>query len=244
MRAPEPRSQRARQDAAIEHIVDLIQSRIAPAGDDPIKNERAPVTARGEVIAYGNAFTPRFLVQLKVNFLRQMFQLNKDKSPWGIERENEQALNSVMKNFQALQRSLDKLPNGLPYLICSNEMPGLMSLKFRATMAQQHPKALARFQDFTVQLKAMKDRCGELLHDPPGERSNTNYRNKQIAACAADILDYHGIQPTRGNDAKPSLFEQIASSLSEAVTGRQGVDLTYACRRVLEEWETEDYFAQ
>ena len=116
-----------------------------------------------------------------------------------------------------------------------------MSLKFRAAMAQEHPEAMARFQDFTVRLKAMKNRCGELLRKPPGERSNTNYRNRQIAFCAADLLDQHGIRPTRGNDAKPSVFEQIASSLSEAVTGMQGVDLAYACRRVLEEWETENY---
>jgi hypothetical protein len=146
-----------------------------------------------------------------------------------------------VEDIQALERSLDKLPDRLRYLVGSNEMPGLMSLKFRATMAREHPEGVARFQDFTVTLKAMKDRCGELLRKPPGERSNTNYRNKLIAGQAADLLDQHGIRPTRGNDAKPSVFEQIASSLSEAVTGMQGVDLAYACRRVLEEWETQNY---
>jgi hypothetical protein len=233
MRAPEPSSsQQAREAAAIEQIVDLIRSRIAPAGNNRIK---------GEVIIGGEVIATRIWVEYTVIYLRLMFQHNKDKSPWGIARENEKALNEIVEKNQALQRSLDKLPNLLRYLVSSNEMPGLMSLKFRATMAQEYPKALTRFQDFTVRLKAMEDRCGELLRERPGERLNTNYRNRLIAFCAADLLDYHGIRPTHGNDAKPSLFEQIASSLSEAVTGVQGVDLTYACRRVLEEWETENY---
>jgi hypothetical protein len=87
----------------------------------------------------------------------------------------------------------------------------------------------------------MENRCDELLREPPGERPDTNYRNKQIAVCAADILDYHGIRPTRGNDAKPSLFEQIASSFLAAVTGMQGADLNHACRRVLDDWEPQNY---
>jgi hypothetical protein len=178
MRAPEPRSQRAREAAAIEQIVDLIRSRIAPAGNDRIKDKGGEIIIGGEAIAYGNAFATRFWVQYTVIYLRQMFELNEDKSPWGIVRENENALNEVWEKIQALLRSLDKLPNGLPYLVCSNEMPGLMSLKFRAAMAQEHPDAVARFQDITVRLKAMKDRCGELLRKPPGERSNTNFRSK------------------------------------------------------------------
>jgi hypothetical protein len=237
----EREEQEAREAAAIEHIVDLIRSRVAPAGDNPIKNEKAPVIAGGEVIAYGNTYTTAFLVQITVNYLEALFAHNKDKSPWGIVRENEKALNEVVEKIQALQRSLDKLPNGLPYLLYSKEMPGQMSLKFRTTMAREHSEALARFPHFIVTLKAMEDRCGELLSQPPGERPDTNYRNRMIAFCAADLLDYHGIRPTRGNDAKASLFEQIASSLSEAVTGEQGVGLTYACRRVLEDWKTQHY---
>jgi hypothetical protein len=210
-RAAEPlKSQLARQAAAIEHIVDLIRSRIAPAGDDLIKNEGAPVIASGEV----NSFDiTEFVVEYSVNYLSAMFAHNKHKSPWGIERENTGAIKEVLKDIQTLQRSLDKLPNGLRYLITSNETPGLMSLKFRATMAQQHPKALTRFRDFTVTLKAIEAQCAELLYEPPGERPNTNYGNKLIAACSADLLDYHGLRPTRGNEAKPSLFEQIASEL-------------------------------
>jgi hypothetical protein len=237
VREIEEREEReAREAAAIDKIVDLIRSRIAPAGNHRIKDKGGEVIIGGEVIA-----TP-FWVEYTVIFLRQMFQLNKDKSPWGNVRENEKALNEIVENLQALQRSLDKLPDGFRYLVCSNEMPGLMSLKFRATMAREHSKAQATFRHFIVTLKAMEDRFGELLRKPPGERSNTNYRNKLIALCAADLLDLHSVRPTRGNDAKPSLFEQIASSLLEAVTGEQGVDLTYACRRVLEEWETQNYF--
>ena len=70
MRAVEPsKSQLAREAASIERIVGLIRSRIAPAGDDPIKNE-------GEVIANGNTYVTEFLVEYTVIFL-QCFNLTK-----------------------------------------------------------------------------------------------------------------------------------------------------------------------
>jgi hypothetical protein len=234
-----PKSLQERDEAAAtKQIVDLIRS----ARDEPIKHEGSPITVGGEVIAHGNTFTTPFFVRITIMFLRGMFALHQDKSPWGIKRKNKRAINEVLEATRALQRSLDKLPDGLRYLACSNATPGLMSLKFRAKMAQEHSKALTRFQDFTVALKVIENRCVQMLREPPGERLNANYRNKQIAHCAADLLDYHGIQPTRGNDAKPSLFEQIASSLSEVVTGNRDVDLTYACRHVLEEeWRTQNY---
>jgi hypothetical protein len=145
-RAPEPeRSRRVREVAAIEQIVDLIRSRIVPAGDDRIDKREA--------------FTTRFWVQYRVAYLQQMFELNENKSPWGIVRENEKLLNEGSEIIQALLCWLDKLPDELLYLIYSNKMPGLMSLKFRATMAREHPKTVARFQDYTVKSQVIEDRC-------------------------------------------------------------------------------------
>ena len=241
MRAPGP------PITPVEHIVNLIRAAAAPDGDnpiyqfDPFAGGPAIEIASSEIVSYGNTAATAWLVRCAVNFLRDTFAIKDGKSPWGTQQQNKNAIAEVSKRLDDLQRSLEKLPGAIRYLLHSTSIPDLTKLASRGEMEDIF-RVMTRFQNFTAKLKMLRDRCGELLNAPPGERANTNYRNKLVAGCAADLLDYYGIEPTRGNDAQPSLYEQIAESLFEAATGEVGGGLRHACREVLEDWKPGGYF--
>ena len=68
----------------------------------------------------------------------------------------------------------------------------------------------------------------------PGDRDNANFPHRITAFCSAGILKSYGLTPSRGNDAKPSLFEEVASSLFEAATGEGEANLSRACRDMID----------
>jgi hypothetical protein len=258
MREPSPSpSPRAREASAIEYIVELIRTAIAPDGDNPITNEfdpfegdpefeipkrlRGTTIASSEIVSYGNTAATALMVRSTVNFLQDIFAIKDGKSPWGSKQQNRKAIAEVARHVNRLQRSLERLPGAIRYLLYSTSNPNLMNFSARSSM-EKIPKVMTRFHNFAAALKMLRDRCGELFNNPPGERVNIDYEKKLVAGCAADLLDYYRIEPTRGNYAQPSLFEQVAASLFEAATGEAGADLSHACREVLKDWKTQGYF--
>jgi hypothetical protein len=252
MRAPDKPSPKAREAAAIEHIVDLIRTRIAPDGDDAIindidpfegdpefaipSNQRGTTIATGETVAFGNTFATGLMVRQIVNFLQDVFANTDDKSPWGIKSQNKNIIDEVNEQIEALQQSLSKVPRGVGYLLFSTAPgDGFLTAGYypNAHFEKRYTQALAEFSNFAGTLGSLHDRCIALIKTPPGEHALTYYPHKLTAMCAADILVHYGVEPTRGNEGKPSLFEQITSSLFEAATGEAGANLAHACREFL-----------
>lgn len=254
MRAPGlPTTPKAREAAAVEHIVDLVRTGIAPSDDDPIvgplvdpfkgdpefespNNQRDTVVATSEIVAYGNTVATALMVRSIVNFLQDVFANCDEKSPWGIKSQNKKAITEVNEQIEALQLSLSKVTRGVGYLLFETEPgDGFLTAGYypNAQFEKQYTQALTQFQTFASTLMSLHDRCDALVNSPPGEHQSTNFPRKLTATCAANILTHHGIKPTRGNDDKASLFETIASSLFEAATGEAGANLTHACYEFL-----------
>jgi hypothetical protein len=251
-----PPSPRAREAALIEHIVELIRSAAVPEGDQAITNDvdpfegdpefetpkplRGTTIASSEIVTYGSTAAAAVVVRSTANFLQEIFAINDDKSPWGSKKDNRDDIAEVARHLEGLRRAMEKLPPGVCYLLYSTFTPELSRLSSRSSMEDVR-KVMTRFAGFNARLRALHHRCEELSKTPPGERANTAYREKLVAGCAADLLDCHGIKPTRGNEDKRSLFEQVAESLFELATGERCANLKHACREVLNDWETQGY---
>ena len=94
-----------------------------------------------------------------------------------------------------------------------------------ARLADAEP-ATRRCGELIQSLSELRARVDGMRDQVPGERDNANFPQRITAFCSAGILKSYGVKPTRGNEAKPSLFEEVASSLFEAATGEAEANLS------------------
>jgi hypothetical protein len=220
MRAPEPPlTPRAREAAAIASAVELIRSKLKAEGSDTIAE-------------YGEEFATALMVRSTVNAMQDLLATSDDESPFGNRQRNQRILAEVVKHIQALQETLRELPAGVAGLIFSTEYEG-DDHNYFVNIAEKFHKARPRLYNFAVALQSLKNRCAFFVESRPGEQASADFASRLATICAADILEQHGVQPTRGNDDKASTFEQVATLLHEAVTGEAGRNLAHACREEL-----------
>jgi hypothetical protein len=212
MKGPQPpATPKAREIATIERINEIIHSRIIPDGNST--NE------------FGDAILTASRVQTTVNFLQSIFREFGTESPWGNQSQNESALSEINEHTDLLLSALKALPPGVAYLLFIWKKEDLFEHMLEYRRAARH------YSDFIEQLQELRSRV-EALRVAPGEHESTKFQHKLVAFCAADLLRFHSIKPTRGNEAKPSTFEEVATALYEATTGNFDTDrsLIRACR--------------
>jgi hypothetical protein len=232
MRAPElPPTPKAREAAAVEGAVELIRSKLKAESNDAVVEEYGEEFADG-IAEYGEAVATALMVRSTVNAMQDLLATTDDESPFGNRQRNQHVLADAVKHIQALQDTLKKLPAGVMGLIFSTEYEG-DGHNYLVNIAEKFHKAGPRLHNFAVALQSLKIRCALFIESPPGEQASADFASRLAAMCAADILEHHGVQPTRGNDGKASTFEQVASLLHEAATGEAGRNLAHACREEL-----------
>lgn len=245
MRAPDkPKSPKAREAAAVAHIVALIRKKIHDlrlCADQvhevphPLDKETASALHKigqtAETIQeFGEEFATAHLVRLAVNFLQDVFAAFDDKSPWGKAAENMRLLNAIRTQVGALRAALYQLPPAVRALLFRLENDGADLLQRIAG----YERAAKRHAEFVDSLQDLSVRVTDLIDMKPGERGGAKFRQRFVAVWAAYLLKSHDIKPTRGNGGKPSLFEQVATSLYEAATGEAEVNLERACRDIID----------
>jgi hypothetical protein len=222
MRQPEPSlSPKARETAAVSHVVNLIYSKVREA--------RAPAYDLISEQEFGEEFETALRVRTVVNFLQDVFAAFDDKSPWGNRSDNKVGLSAISTHLHALQDLLAKLPGGVRMILFPSWSVGDDLL---ARIADAKP-ATRRCVELIQTLSELRGRIGMLAQNP-GEREDANFPHRITAFCSAEILKYYGLQPTRGNEAKPSVFEEVATSLFEAATGEADANLSRACRDIID----------
>ena len=223
MRQPEPRlTPKAREAAAISHVVKLIRAKVHETRvltDDLYPQQE-----------YGEEAETALRVRAIVNFLLEIFPSFHEKSPWGNRSENKRTLATLSADLTALQDLLVKLPGGVRMLLFPSWS---VDDDLLARIADAEP-ATHRCLELIQSLTELRDRVDGLLNQIPGEREGANFPQRVVAYCAAEILKSYDLKPTRGNDAKPSLFEEVASSLFEAATGEAEANLSRACRDIID----------
>lgn len=223
MRQPEPRlSPKAREAVAVSHVVELIRAKVHETrvlSDDLIPQQE-----------FGEEFETALRVRTVVNFLQDIFATFDQKSPWGNRSDNKTGLVALSAHLSGLQDLLAKLPGGVRMLLFPSWGRDDDLL---ARLADAEP-ATRRCVELIQSLSELRARVDGMLDQVPGERDNANFPHRITAFCSAGILERYGIKPTRGNDAQPSLFEEVTSSLFEAATGEAEANLNRACRDMID----------
>jgi hypothetical protein len=223
MRAPNPPlSPKAREAAAVSHVVGLIRAKVRETrvlSDDAFPQQE-----------FGEEYETAMRVRVIVNFLQDIFATFDERSPWGNRSDNKNTLAALGTHLSALQDLLVKLPGGVRMLL----FPSMSrDDDFLARLADAKP-AMRQCVELIESLGELRRRVDGMLDKIPGERGNANFPHRITAYCSAEIFKYYDLKPSRGNEDKTSLFEQVASSLFEAATGEAGASLTRACRDIID----------
>lgn len=223
MRQPEPQlSPKEREAAAVSHVVKLICGKVRETRvvtDDLLPQQE-----------FGEEFETAFRVRTIVNFLQDIFATFDEKSPWGNRSDNKNSLAALSAHLSGLQDMLAKLPGGVRMLLFPSWS---LDDDLLARLADAEP-ATRRCVELIQSLSELRARVDGMRDQVPGERDNANFPQRITAFCSAGILKSYGVKPTRGNEAKPSLFEEVASSLFEAATGEAEANLSRACRDIID----------
>jgi hypothetical protein len=218
-----PSTPKARETAAIAGAVKLIRSAVGTEDD--------------QIAEYGAEFATAWMVRSTVNAMQDWLAISDDKSPFGNRTRNRNLLIEMLEHIRALQDILREMPSGVKGLIFSTDESagtGFVRAGHFVCVAEKSERAIPRLYNFAVTLQSLKNRCATFTESLPGEHPTIDFPSKLAAICAADILEYHGVKPTRGNDAKASTFEQLAAFLYEAATGDDSKELAHACRKEID----------
>lgn len=254
MRAPDkPKSPKEREAEAIARVVELICSRarelrllekstaVADEQCDPVPWQSAGppedvFIGGGDVRApdvknleFAEEIEIAFVVRTAVNFLLDLFANFDERSPWGNQAQNKRTLSEISEHLRAIHGALDRLPAAARILLFAEGNDDLLS-----RLAEFEP-AGRRFSEFVVSLHDVRLRVADLMAKRPGERENANFRQKITVDFAKRLLRQCGLRPTRGNDSRQSVFEQVAAALYEAATGESDATLIRACREAIKQ---------
>lgn len=245
MKAPEkPKSPKAREAEAVAHIVTLIRARVRDlrlSGDQSyeVSNQLDEETAAAlrkigqtadTIHEYGQEFATALQVRSDVNFLQELFAAFDDQSPWGKAATNKRLLNTIATRVGALREALYHLPPAVRCLLFRVEHDGADLME----RLSGYERAAKNSDEFIDSLQDLNVRVAELIDMKPGERGGAKFRQRIVATFAARLCKLHDIKSTRGNEDKPSLFEQVATSLYEAATGETDANLARACRDIID----------